>query len=146
MGVLLPLPVPAENVFPDGCFITSEVEPIAEYVDGKPGPQSIDEATNLPMWSFSVHDADKTVKGQKKSLKIKMIAAEAPELPPSRFDDMLFCPAVLEGVMIRPYATEVMTGRFAVAYSITCRGFREPTKDDKAAKADSKDAKASKPN
>ncbi|MGH3429063.1 MAG: hypothetical protein ACRDQZ_16110, partial [Mycobacteriales bacterium] len=105
------------------------------------------EATGLLMWSVTVHDADKEVKGPKKSLKVKIMSANKPELPPSLIDDLQLCPAILDGLMIRPYATEVMPGRFTVAYSIIAHGIREPDEADKAkpAKSDSKDAKASKP-
>jgi hypothetical protein len=147
MGVQLPLPVPFESVFPKGCYITSEeAEPISDYVDGKPGPQSIDDTTGLLLWSVTVHDADKEVKGPKKSLKVKILSAEKPEIPPSIMEDVQFCPAILDGLMIRPYATEVMTGRWTVAYSVTAHGIREPTKAAKPEKpGDNKDAKAPKP-
>ncbi|HEX3731869.1 MAG TPA: plasmid replication, integration and excision activator [Mycobacteriales bacterium] len=127
MTVVLPMPVPFENVFPAGCFVTSAVTPISSYVDGKPGPQTVDEATGHPLWQVMVHDPDEEARGTAQAMKVKIISEKEPELPP-QLEGLPFRPVVFEGLMIRPYATEVMQGRWKVAYSLTAHGMRAPEK------------------
>jgi hypothetical protein len=118
------IPVRHEFVFGHGAYLTTAVEPVLEYVDGKvTGRQVVDEASGEPKWSVTVLDADPVVRGSAKSVKVTLIARVQP-VPPAAPDGAFPFPLVeFEGLAVKPYPAEVMNGRFKVAYSMTARGF-----------------------
>ncbi len=124
MAVRGPIPVEFGQVFPHGAYVTSEVEPMYGFVDGQRGAQQFDDQDRL-LWQITVLDADPEAKGASKSVKVKLAAKHQP-IPPAPVGDNPFPAVEFEGLSITPYVTEVMQGRFKVAYSLRASGLRSP--------------------
>jgi hypothetical protein len=127
MGVQTPIPVHFEQVFPEGAYVTGSVEPIMAYdkTTGAKIGQAKHPVTGDLMWEVTVHDADQTVKGAAKSVKVKIAAPYQP-VPPAAADGYPFAPVEFQHMSITPYVVEVMTGRYKVAYSLQAMGMAEP--------------------
>lgn len=124
------IPVHSDLVFPYGAYITSdEIEPITEFTAGVRGAQAKDPLTGELMWSVTVHDADPEAKGPAQSVKVKIASPVQPQLPPNLPGlptGLTMRPVEFDGLTVKPYCTEVMQGRFKVAYSLTARAMRAP--------------------
>jgi hypothetical protein len=121
------IPIRCELMFPAGAFLTTPVEAVMEFRDGRStGRQKVDEASGLRVWSVTVLDADDEVKGPAKSVKVQILAEHQP-VPPPRPEGPFPYPMVeFEGMAVRPYCAQVMEGRFKVAYSIFARDITVP--------------------
>jgi hypothetical protein len=135
MAVQTPIPVHFDQVFPNRCYITSEVEPISAFKDGQRGAQEVHPVTGDPMWQVTVLDADPNAKGAAKSVKVKISSKYQP-VPPAPAEGSPFAEVEFEQMSITPYVVEVMQGRYKVAYSLQARGMSTPaTSAVKAPKA-----------
>lgn len=120
------IPVHCDLVFGHGAFLTTAVEPVMEFKDGRStGRQKVDEASGEPIWSVTVLDADPEVKGPAKSVKVQIVAKHQP-VPPAPEGGFPFAMVEFDGMAIRPYVTQVMEGRWKVAYSIFARSITAP--------------------
>jgi hypothetical protein len=120
------IPVHCDLVFGHGAFLTTPVEPVMEFKDGRStGRQKVEEATGDPIWSVTVLDNDPDVKGPAKSVKVQIVSKVQP-VPPAPQDGFPFAMVEFDGMAVRPYVTQVMEGRYKVAYSIFARGITAP--------------------
>lgn len=130
----MPIPVHFEQVFPEGAWAVSTVEPIAAYdkASGAKVGQAKHPVTGEPMWEITVHDGDPAAKGAAKSVKVK-IASQYQPVPPSPLPGLPFAPVEFEEMAVTPYVVEVMAGRYKVAYSIQARVMVAPAGYETAA-------------
>jgi hypothetical protein len=122
----LPIPTTMDIVFPYGAYVTTDVQAVSEYKNGQRAGQKTDEASGLPLWEVTVMDADEGVRGPAKSVKVT-IAAKYQPVPPEPLPNTPFRPVEFGGLLVRPYAAEVMGGRWKVAYSIRATEMRAPS-------------------
>ncbi len=100
-----------------------------EFAEGKRGEQKSDPDTGLLVWEVTVLDNDPDAKGASKAVKVKILAPFQPVPPPELVGlpaGMSLRPVEFEHLTVKPYCTEVMKGRFKVAYSLTARGMAAP--------------------
>jgi hypothetical protein len=117
------IPIRNELMFAHGAYATTAVVPVLEFKDGKStGRQKVDEETGKPVFSVTVLDADPSVTGPAKSVKVNIVADVQP-VPPAPQDGFPFPLVEFEGLAVKPYAAMVMEGRYKVAYSVYARGF-----------------------
>ena len=125
MAMVTPLPVGFAQVFPEGAFVTGDVEPVRDFdAKGSLPVQKRDKVSGLPMWQVSVHDADSNARGAAKAVKV-MILDERQPVPPPTLDGLPFRPVEFDGMTVTPYVAEG-AGRPRVAYSIRARAMRPP--------------------
>jgi hypothetical protein len=125
MAMVTPLPVNFDQVFPEGAFVTGDVEPVRDFdAKGSMPVQKKDKATGLPMWQVSVHDADSSSRGAAKAVKVVVLDERQP-VPPHPLDGLPFRPVEFDGLTVTPYVAEG-AGRPRVAYSIRARAMRTP--------------------
>ena len=127
MAVQTPIPVHFEQVFPNRCYVTSEVEPIYAFKDGQRGAQDVHPVTGEPMWQITVLDADPNAKGAAKSVKVKISSRYQP-VPPTPAEGSPFAEVEFTDMAITPYVVEVMKDRYKVAYSLQARGMSAPAR------------------
>lgn len=118
--------VPMGEVFPDGAFVVSEVEPVRDFDKSAPGRpvQQLDKESGLPVWSVSVLDADPNARRSDKTVTVK-IAAQHQPVPPEAAAGLPFRPVEFDGLTVTPYVQE-NGGRPRVAYSFRAAAMRAP--------------------
>ncbi|MEV6865732.1 plasmid replication, integration and excision activator [Streptosporangium subroseum] len=123
MALQGPIPVTFDMVFPHGCYIVGEVEPVKDFDASTNGRfvQSRDKSTGEPMWQVAVMDADPTVKPGQKTVAVKILTPIQP-VPPAPMPGLPFTPVEFDHVTVTPYVNG--TGR--LAYSIKVRAMRAP--------------------
>lgn len=123
------IPVHHELVFAHGAYVITDVSPVYGFADGKRGEQAVDPESGELVWAVTVTDADPELQGPAKSVKVKLIAKHQP-VPPANLpglpEGLIMRPVEFEGLTVKPYVTEVMAGRFKIAYSLVARGMASP--------------------
>ena len=122
-----PVPVDFATVFPHGAAVTTEVEPVMVFENGRnTGRQETDKNTELPIWQVTVMDGDPEVKGPAKSSKVKILSKVQPVPPPGLPGFESIRPVEFLGMTAQAYVTEVMQGRYKVAWSLKATEMVEP--------------------
>ncbi|MDF5756182.1 plasmid replication, integration and excision activator [Spongiactinospora sp. TRM90649] len=119
-----PIPVTFAHLFPHGCYLVGEVEPVKDF-DASTRErfvQSRDKHTGEPVWQVAVMDADPTLKAARKTVSVKILAAEQPVLPPA-VAGLPFTPVEFDDITVTPY---VHSGTNRLAYSIRVRAVHAP--------------------
>ncbi|SDQ66345.1 plasmid replication, integration and excision activator [Thermostaphylospora chromogena] len=137
MALQGPIPVTFEMVFPHGCYVVGEVEPVKDFDASSGGRfvQARDKQTGDLVWQVAVMDADPTLKPAQKTVAVKILSPVQP-VPPAPIPGLPFTPVEFDQVTVTPYVHQA-TGR--LAYSIRVRGMRAPRQASKQA-ASAKDA------
>ncbi|MGW4637062.1 plasmid replication, integration and excision activator [Sphaerisporangium sp. NPDC004334] len=138
MALQGPIPINFEQVFPHGCYIVGEVEPVKDFEASTGGKfvQGRDKNTGELVWQVAVMDADPTVKAAQKTVAVKILAPVQP-VPPVSMAGLPFTPVEFDGMTVTPYVHQA-TGR--LAYSIRAREMHAPRPIGKPAPAANKDA------
>jgi hypothetical protein len=123
MALQGPIPVDFARVFPHGCYLVGEVEPVKDFDASTGGRfvQARDKTTGEPVWQVAVMDADPTLKPAQKTVAVKILSPVQPT-PPAPVAGLPFTPVEFDGVSVTPYVNG--TGR--LAYSIRVREMRTP--------------------
>ncbi|MEO3876753.1 plasmid replication, integration and excision activator [Nonomuraea sp. B12E4] len=123
MAIQGPIPVTYTMVFPHGCYIVGEVEPVKDFDASTNGRfvQARDKQTRELVWQVAVMDGDPTLKPAQKTVAVKILAPVQP-VPPSPMPGLPFTPVEFDGITITPYVNAA--GR--LAYSIKVREMRAP--------------------
>ncbi|MFE0154163.1 plasmid replication, integration and excision activator [Nonomuraea sp. NPDC059007] len=118
MALQGPIPVTYEMLFPHGCYLVGEVEPVKDFDASTNGRfvQARDKQSGEPVWQVAVMDADPTVKAAQKTVAVKILAAVQP-VPPPAMPGLPFTPVLFNHVTVTPYVNA--NGR--LAYSIRVR-------------------------
>ncbi|GHH72500.1 hypothetical protein GCM10017673_27510 [Streptosporangium violaceochromogenes] len=123
MALQGPIPVTFDQVFPHGCYVVGQVEPVKDFDASTGGRfvQSRDKTTGDPVWQVAVMDADPTVKAAGKTVAVKILTHVQP-VPPPPLPDSPFTPVEFDHVTVTPY----VNGAGRLAYSIKVRAMRAP--------------------
>ncbi|MEU0566471.1 plasmid replication, integration and excision activator [Nonomuraea sp. NPDC005983] len=134
MALQGPIPVTFDMVFPHGCYIVGEVEPVKDFDASTSGRfvQARDKQTGELVWQVTVMDADPSLKAAQKTVAVKVLSPVQP-VPPAPMPGLPFTPVEFDHVTVTPYVNQ--SGR--LAYSIRVREMRAPRA---AAKTTAKDA------
>ena len=82
------------------------------------------------MYEVTILDNDPELKGPAKAVKVKILSARQPQLPPSLPGlptGMIVAPIEFEGLTAKPYPQEFMEGRWRVAWSFAARDVHAPS-------------------
>ncbi|WP_433348319.1 plasmid replication, integration and excision activator [Microtetraspora malaysiensis] len=122
MSLQGPIPVTFDMVFPHGCYVVGEVEPVKDFDASTNGRfvQARDKQTGEPVWQVAVMDADPTLKPAQKTVAVKILSAVQP-IPPAPVAGVPFTPVEFDGVSVTPY---VNSNTNRLAYSIRVREMR----------------------
>ncbi|NUW36044.1 plasmid replication, integration and excision activator [Nonomuraea sp. SMC257] len=123
MALQGPIPVTFAMVFPHGCYIVGEVEPVKDFDASAGGRfvQARDKQTGELVWQVAVMDGDPTLKPAQKTVAVKILAQVQP-VPPAPMPGLPFTPVEFDGLAVTPYVNAA--GR--LAYSIKVREMRAP--------------------
>lgn len=129
MAVPMPIALPHDVVFAYGLYATGEVVEEKDY-DKPDKPPKVDPETGKRAYSFSALDADPSVRGAAKSVKVTIYADVQPVLP-APADGSPFALVELEGLRVRPYVAEGPAGRDGksrgrLAFSYRAAGVHAP--------------------
>jgi hypothetical protein len=116
--------VAMDEVFPEGAYLVSEVEPVRDFDKStRERPvQALDKESGLPVWSVSVLDADRNARKSDKTVTVK-IAAQYQPVPPAPAPGMPFAAVEFDLLTVTPYLDDK---RGRVAYSLRAREMRVP--------------------
>ncbi|MEU0520578.1 plasmid replication, integration and excision activator [Streptosporangium sp. NPDC006007] len=115
-----------ELAFPYGCYVVGEITAVNDFeASMKDRPvSSRDKETGELVWAVPVMDADPAVKGQNKTITVKISAPVMPVLPevPAELAayGVQLIPAVLDGLTVTPW----VNGSNRLAYSYRVAGVR----------------------
>jgi hypothetical protein len=114
-----------DGVFPHGCFVVGEVEPVRDFDRStkKTPVQAVDKDTGLPMWAVDVVDADPEARD--KTVRVKVLAPVQP-VPPETAPGLPFRPVEFEDLSAMPYIATTATGRPRLAWSFKATGMHAP--------------------
>ncbi|WP_326631497.1 plasmid replication, integration and excision activator [Nonomuraea fuscirosea] len=123
MALQGPIPVSFDMVFPHGCYIVGEVEPVKDFDASTNGRfvQTRDKQSGELVWQVSVMDADPTLKAAQKTVSVKILSPVQP-VPPAPMAGLPFTPVEFDHMTATPYVNQA--GR--LAYSIKVREMRAP--------------------
>jgi len=138
----VPIPVHPDLAFPYGASAVTEITPVYGFGEGGRGEQQVDEATGLPVYEVTVLDNDPDIKGPAKAVKVKILSALQPIMPPELPNlPIKLHPLEFEGLTAKPYMQEFMKGKFRIAWSLSARGVRAPSAPAAAASSNGSLAK-----
>ena len=102
MAISGAIPMDPDDVFPHGCFVVGEVEPVKDFDRStrETPVQAVDKDTGMPLWRVDVIDADPNAR--EKTVRVKITAPVQP-VPPEAVPGLPFRPVVLEGLSILPW-------------------------------------------
>ncbi|GAA5085627.1 hypothetical protein HNP84_008611 [Thermocatellispora tengchongensis] len=123
MALQGPIPVTYEMLFPYGCYVVGEVEPVKDFDASTNGRfvQARDKHAGELVWQVAVMDADPTLKPAQKTVSVKILAPQQP-VPPAPMPGLPFTPVEFDHITVTPYVNQA--GR--LAYSIRVREMRAP--------------------
>ncbi|MEU8150697.1 plasmid replication, integration and excision activator [Nonomuraea sp. NPDC052129] len=129
MALQGPIPVTFDMVFPHGCYIVGEVEPVKDFDASTNGRfvQARDKQTGELVWQVTVMDADPSLKAAQKTVAVKILNPVQP-VPPAPMPGLPFTPVDFDHMAVTPYVNQA--GR--LAYSIKVREMRAPRPAAKA--------------
>jgi len=121
MAIQGPIPLEFGVAFPDGVYAAGAFEPVRDFdrSQGDRFVQQLDKATGQPLWAVEVIDADPQARAR--TVKIKVISAHQPVLPPG-VGGAPFVAVEFTGLTVTPYVNQA--GR--LAYSVKATGVRAP--------------------
>jgi hypothetical protein len=96
------IPMAHDEVFPHGCFVVGEVEPVRDFERSTRDHevQAVDKESRLPVWRVDVIDGDTAARD--KAVRVKIVAPVQP-VPPPTVGNLPFRPVVLEGLTLQPW-------------------------------------------
>jgi len=141
------MPVPHELIFPHGCYLVTDVEPMRDFDRSTRDNfvQAVDKVTGLRLWSAMAHDADPDVRKTARTVEIKFMAEVQP-VPPPAVAGTPFRPVEFEGLTVTAYVDdkackparpgEQHRCRARIAYSLRAVGMRAPRATGKGGASD----------
>ncbi len=91
-----------DEVFPHGCYVVGEVEPVRDFdrSTAELAVQAVDKESGVPVWRVDVIDPDPAARDR--TMRVKIVAPVQP-VPPASAPGMPFRPVVFEGLALRPW-------------------------------------------
>jgi hypothetical protein len=144
MAISRRFPMPFDVAFPQGVYLTSEVEPVLDFEKSTKDTkvQAMCPDTGLPLWQVTCLDADLEAKKSSKIVTVK-IPAKVQPVPPENKGGSPFTQVALEGLTALPWIEE--SGNFSrIAWSFKADAIVEPgTKPSAATNASGSSSKSS---
>jgi len=93
MAIRSAIPVRYEDVFPYGCYVVGEVQPMRDFDRSTrdQAVQAVDRETGVLMWNVDVIDADP--QARERTVRVKLVAPVQP-VPPEAIGGVPFRPEV----------------------------------------------------
>jgi len=125
MAIQGAIPIGHGGVFPHGCYVVGEVEPVRDFDRStkETAVQSVDRDTGLPVWQVDVFDADPSARD--KSVRVKILAPVQP-VPPAAAPGVPFRPVEFENLTATPYVATTAQGRSRLAWSFKSTAMAAP--------------------
>lgn len=101
-------PITFDELFPQGAFLMSDVQPMTEYQSqedkarNRPVRPRLDETTGKRLYRVTIADPS-AEKERDKSISVE-IAADVQPVPPEAVGNLPFRPVVLDGLTVQPRA------------------------------------------
>jgi hypothetical protein len=134
MAIQGAIPIGHDGVFPYGCYVVGEVEPVRDFDRStKETPvQAVDKDTGMPVWQVDVIDADPTAR--EKTMRVKILAPVQP-VPPASAPGVPFRPVAFDDLTATPYVSTTSTGRSRLAWSLKATAMHAPMSAGERTKA-----------
>ena len=131
MSIQGPIPVEFSLAFPRGAYAAGNFEPVRDFEGSKAGRfvQAKDKQSSLPLWVVEVIDADPQARA--KTARVKIAAADQPQLPAQPSSGVPFVPVEFTALTVTPYVNQA--GR--LAFSLKAVGVRSPGRTARASAA-----------
>jgi len=125
MAIKGAIPMAHGDVFPHGCFVVGEVEPMRDFDRSTKDQavQAVDRVTGELVWTVDVIDAER--ESRDRMVRIKLLAPVQP-VPPSEAPGVPFRPVEFEGLTATPYVATTASGRSRLAWSFRATGMHAP--------------------
>lgn len=125
MAIQGAIPIGHDGVFPHGCFVVGEVEPVRDFDRStkETAVQAVDRDSGLPVWQVDVIDADP--EAREKSVRVKVLAPVQP-VPPAAAAGVPFRPVEFDNLTATPYVATSQMGRARLAWSLKATGMHAP--------------------
>ena len=125
MAIQGAIPMQHGDVFPHGCYVVGEVEPVRDFDRStkETAVQAVDKDSGLPVWHVTVVDADPDAR--EKTVRVKVLAPHQP-VPPEPAPGVPFRPVEFEGLTVFPYVATTASGRGRLAWSFKATGMAAP--------------------
>ena len=125
MAIQGAIPIGHDGVFPHGCFMVGEVDPVRDFDRStkETAVQAVDRDSGLPVWQVDVVDADPDARD--KTVRVKILAPVQP-VPPASAPGVPFRPVVFDDLIATPYVSTPSVGRARLAWSFKAKGMRPP--------------------
>ncbi|GLX95046.1 plasmid replication, integration and excision activator [Herbidospora sp. NBRC 101105] len=123
MALQGPIPVTFAQLFPHGCYIVGDVEPVKDFDASTNGRfvQTRDKQTRELVWQVPVLDADPEVKPAQKTVSVKILSSVQP-VPPAPMPGLPITPVEFGEIAVVAYVNAA--GR--LAWSIKVRQMYAP--------------------
>jgi hypothetical protein len=128
MAIKGPILMNHDDVFPHGCFIVGEVQPMRDFDHSTKdnAVQAVDRGTGLPVWTVDVVDADPSIQDRlERTLRVRLVAPVQP-VPPATTEGVPFTQVEFDGLSATPYVATSATGRGRLSWSLRATGMRTP--------------------
>ena len=127
MAIRGAIPMRQDDVFPFGCFVVGDVQPMRDFDRStrEQAVQAVDRETGVLLWTVDVIDADP--EARERTVRVKLVAPVQP-VPPEAVSGAPFRPVEFEGLTVTPWASTTSTGRAKVGWSFRATGMRAPGK------------------
>jgi hypothetical protein len=114
MAIQREITVPSDEVFPQGTWLVSKVEPVRDFkrssrevevqevVRDQAGQPVLVDGEQQKVWQVDVLDGDDEVSGEAKKVRVKIVSVRQP-VPPPNVTGTPFRPVVLEGLTVVPW-------------------------------------------
>jgi hypothetical protein len=125
MAIKGAIPMRHGDVFPLGCFVVGEVQPMRDFDRStkEQAIQAVDRESGDLVWAVDVIDADPDAR--EKTVRVKLSASHQP-VPPETAPGVPFRPVEFEGLTATPYVATTASGRGRLAWSLRATGMRAP--------------------
>jgi hypothetical protein len=125
MAIKGAIPMGQDDVFPQGCFVVGEVQPMRDFDRSTRdrAVQAVDRDTGVLVWTVDVIDADGDAR--ERTVRVRLVAPVQP-VPPEAAPGVPFRPVVFDGLTATPYVATTASGRGRLAWSFRATGMRAP--------------------
>ena len=125
MAIKGAIPMAHGDVFPHGCFVVGEVEPMRDFDRSTrdQAVQAVDRDSGELVWTVDVIDAER--ESRDRMVRVKLLAAVQP-VPPAEAPGVPFRPVEFEGLTATPYVATTASGRSRLAWSFRATGMHAP--------------------
>jgi hypothetical protein len=125
MAIKGAIPMAHGDVFPHGCFVVGDVQPMRDFDRSTKDQavQAVDRDTGELVWTVDVIDAER--ESRDRMVRIKLLAPVQP-VPPEEAPGVPFRPVEFEGLTATPYVATMASGRSRLAWSFRATGMHAP--------------------